>query len=115
MAKKFKRRKYSGELNKPMDIDHEKWALWEHTAKGDPVKTMESNSRIEAEHTLKFQAKMRLLLDEFGIPRNGPDRWFRLAGELAFAHVPGFSSSERGAPKRWCVFACATFVLAVEN
>lgn len=115
MAKKFKHRKYSGALNNPLDIDHEKWALWEHQAKDDPVKTMEADSRIEAEYTLKFQAKMRLLFDEFGIPRDDPDRWMRLAGELAYAHVPGFSSSERGAPQKWGMFASATFVLAVEN
>jgi hypothetical protein len=115
MAKKFKHRKYSGELNKPLEIDHDKWALWEHQAKGDPVKTMETDSRIEAEMTIKWQAKMRLLFDEFGIPKNAPDRWEQLAGALAYAHVPGFSSNERGAPKKWHMFASATFVFAVER
>jgi hypothetical protein len=116
MKKKWKHRKYSGELNKPLEMDYELWAELNLKAKENPVKLMEIEARFKAEFITEFKAKMQLLFDEFKIPRNALDRWERLAGELACAHVRGFgSSNQSGRPGIWTTSRQKMLVFEIRN
>jgi hypothetical protein len=125
MTKKWKPRKYSGELIKPIETNSEFWGAELSRARGDRVKLMEITARSEADFIAKFNAKMLLLLDEFKIPRDAPNRWERLSGELACAHVPALGSDDHGGrPKKWtelremqlsCEIALARLSIAIEK
>ena len=47
--KKWKPRTHTGELNKPIRIDHEKWAIRWEDVKGNPVAEMEVDAQRNAE------------------------------------------------------------------
>ena len=94
-----KRPNYPGALAKPIDLlklsSHED-AVWD-----------------------EFVRRHALLLDHFGIDRALPPEnlWFKLAVELALAHVPGFgfrSLKRKGAKRKWTLEECRALVDAVD-
>ena len=74
-------RQYPGALGKPV-----------------PNKERPQNSK---ELTGLLEKRLNMLLDEYEIERDDPDRWPLLSLQLAFDHVPGFEFDRSGRKPKW--------------
>lgn len=86
-----------GPLAKPIRVS----PIWSIRRDCEPAEVTARSLRYAAR--AQINDKMILLAEHFGIP-DGPERWYRLAQELALALCPGFrivTRETRGAPSQW--------------
>lgn len=97
------KKKYSGELNTPLE-------------KMQSVNSLTELGRESyAKRNKEEYQKVKLLLQHYDIDSSSPDPFFYLALELARDHIPGFNEKpELGAKKKWAANVLRKLKLDVE-